>query len=134
MNNKICIRIFFLTSILSFFFFYQICNKVVFFKMLPFLQLETHLHNGYSLACKLVLLYILLNVEEILPSGESSKIINLNFRQWERNDYSSLCNYCDKRIHLKTRLYYYQQPNSRSKYLPVIIDLFFFLCGKYRVP
>ena len=49
--------------------------------MLPFLQPETHLHNGYSLARKLVLLYILLHVEEILPSGESPKINNLNFRQ-----------------------------------------------------
>lgn len=56
--------------------------------MLPFLQPETHLRNGYSLACKLVLLYILLHAEEILPSGESPKIINLNFGQWERNDYS----------------------------------------------
>ena len=28
------------------------------------------------------------NDEEILPSGEIPKIINLNFRQWERNDYS----------------------------------------------
>lgn len=81
MNDKTGIRIFFLTDILSFFFFYRICNKVIFFKMLPFLQPETHLHNGYSLARKLVLLYILLHVEEILPSGESPKINNLNFRQ-----------------------------------------------------
>jgi hypothetical protein len=62
-------------------FFYQICNKVIFFKMLPFLQPEIHLHTGYSLAHKLVLLYILLHVEEILPSGKSPRIINLNFRQ-----------------------------------------------------
>jgi len=31
---------------------------------------------------------ILLHVEQVLSSGESPKIIKLNFRQWDRNDYS----------------------------------------------
>jgi hypothetical protein len=102
MDNKIGIRIFFLTDISSLFFFYQTCNKVIFLKMLPFLQSETHLYNGYSLACKLVLLYILLCLEENALKGPKL----LTWISDNGSEMTALCNYCDKTLHFNTRLHY----------------------------
>jgi hypothetical protein len=71
---------YFYLEILSF--FYQLCNKVIFLKMSPFLQPKTHLKNGYSLACKsgtseYPMYYVL---SQIFLPVKVPKIINLNFR------------------------------------------------------
>jgi len=131
MNDKIDTRIFFLTDILSFFFTRSVTkwfslkccpfyNRKHTFILVMFWHTNWYFYISYYVLRKF---FFLVKVPKLLTSISDN-----------RREMTTVCNYCDKRIHLKTKFYYYQQPNSRSKYLPVINDLFIFLCGKYKFP